>query len=540
MVDFSDITKTQARLRHGDGSFSDYVTLRLLSQGLHFHDIDQSDPLVKLKDIAHLRYVKARQRGESQAVVIALLRLERDQPAGKIFPGLSHITESGEELLSANSFITYTMRVLLGRGWLRFEKGTWRVATPKSERVWRQRAEAVIRLLTSQHRLHIELGPGRLPPGHLAFDEFPLDVYKNLIPVGRCGFLSDVVSRQRPRLVFNTAFFLLEHDDFFSHHSALGEAYNLWVKDGLIQRPPLYRRGGIFGLDNGRWRVGFCALSDVGITLPNGLQLLPNDIPLPVGTIPYTLNDEGPSDLTLYTRYYGVASGGLVLGHTPKEAGRFELTVVDRQTVGWKTGGNLALPQNGFVISFAPGVLSPPAQSEFQKTLQARSTLDYHFARSEHKNIVQAMQVGPILLQDGRSPLTNTYLEDEEQFWPSRLLDNGEWRIGVVSTDFATDVDRTRHGRVGLGIDRAGNLVLVMVAGVRRGLEVPSVDSDGATLAELTNLLAEAGAVDAVNLDGGGSTQAYYHGGQAVVPGDRRGQPQVHYERMVPSVGIVF
>lgn len=540
MIDSSDITKTQRRLHRGDGVFSDYIILHFPPGGLRFHDIDQGDPQVKLKDIAHYRYFKASQRGESQAIVVAFLRLERDQPVGVVFPGLSHTTETGEELLSTNSFITYTMRVLLDRGWLRYEKGTWQVTTPASERMWRQRAQAVIRLLTDQHRLHIELGPGRLPPDRLAFDDFPLDVYKNLIPVDRCGFLSDVVWRQHPRLIFNTAFFLLEHEDFFSHHSALGEAYNLWVEDGLIQRPPLYRRGGIFGLDNGRWRVGFCALGDLGITLPDGLQLLPNDIPLPVGAIPFTLNDEGPSDLTLYTRYYGVASRGHVLGYTLEEAGRFELTVVDRRIVSWKIGGNLAVPQNGFVISFAPGVLSPATQSELKNPQHARFALDYHFVRSGHKDIKQAMQVGPILIQDGRSPLTNTYLEDEEQFWPSRLLDNGDWRIGVVSTDFATDVDRTRHGRVGLGIDRAGNLILVVVAGVNRGMEVPGVDSDGATLAELADLLAEAGAIDAVNLDGGGSTQAYYLGGRAVVPGDRRGLPQVHYERMVPSVGNVF
>lgn len=540
MIDSSDIDMTQGRLHHADGTFSDYIVVRFLSAGLHFSDIDQSDPQAKLKDIAHWRYFKVCEQGESRPAIIAFLRLERDQPVGAVFPDLSHITDSGEELLSANSFITYTMRALLSRGWLRYEKGTWRVATPQSESEWRRRGQAVIRRLASQNRLHLELGPGRRPPERLDFGDIPVDVYKDLIAVDRCGFLSDVVWRKRPRLVFNTSFFLLEEDDFFSYHSALGEAYNLWVSDGIIHRPPLYRRGAIFSHGDGRWKVGFFALSDLGITLPNGLRLLPRHIPLPTRAVPFTLNDDGPSDLTLYTRYYGVASRGRVLGYTPTEAGRFELTVVDRRIVGWKMGGNLALPQNGFVISFAPGVLSPATVSELRNALRTRFLLNYHFVNPEHQTIKQAMQVGPRLLQDGRSVLTNTYLEDNEQFWASRALDDGAWQIGAVPTDFQTGVDQGRYARVGLGADDVGNLVLVVVAGVERGVGIPGVDSYGATLVELVDLLVEAGAVNAVNLDGGGSTQAYYLGGQAVVPGNRRGLPRVHYERMVPSVGILF
>ncbi|MCP5101067.1 MAG: phosphodiester glycosidase family protein, partial [Chloroflexi bacterium] len=71
------------------------------------------------------------------------------------------------------------------------------------------------------------------------------------------------------------------------------------------------------------------------------------------------------------------------------------------------------------------------------------------------------------------------------------------------------------------------------------GMGVSGIDSTGATLLELAELLQEAGAVTAVNLDGGGSTQAYFKGGQAVVPGDRRGMPQCVYQRMIPSVGVV-
>ena len=103
---------------------------------------------------------------------------------------------------------------------------------------------------------------------------------------------------------------------------------------------------------------------------------------------------------------------------------------------------------------------------------------------------------------------------------------------------YKTDVDSTRSGRVGIGIDRKGDLLVVMAPGVNQGRGVPGADSFGATLLELAGLLREAGAVSALNLDGGGSTQAYFRGAQTITPGDRRDPTTYPYERMVPSVGI--
>ncbi len=41
------------------------------------------------------------------------------------------------------------------------------------------------------------------------------------------------------------------------------------------------------------------------------------------------------------------------------------------------------------------------------------------------------------------------------------------------------------------------------------------------------------------NLDGGGSSQLFFLGGATTVPGNRLGLQAVHYERMVPSIGVV-
>jgi hypothetical protein len=533
---FQDIEKTQNRIHWGDGTFSDYTLLIFPPAGLRFLDIDQQDPQVKLRDAAYLRWVKAIGRGETAPRIVAFLRLERDRPASGLLPDTAFCqTETGEELLSANSLITHTLRTLLGQGWLRYERGHWQVMAPAREAAWRQRGQAVLDLLESEGRLRLELGPGVRPPDTVDFDDFAVSL--NLIPVGRLAFPRDLVWRERPRIAFNTAFFLLEHNDFFSFHSALGEPFGLFVQDGVIRRPPLYRRGTLFQRDNGQWQTGMLSMEDVSIALPSGIVVTFESFypqRAPGGRVfPFALNAQ--AEVTVYTRLYGTTSVGRVLGQTPLEGGRVELAIIDQKVVGWKAGGGLDIPQNGFVLSFAQGALAPEALP----ALRALPMVSYLFMREEHQDIVQALQVGPLLLQGGRSVITPTRLAEEE-FWVDRLDDDGRVEIGVVPTEFPDDVDRTRAGRVGLGVDREGQLVVVGAPGVERKAKHLEADSHGVTLAELADLLAEAGAVEAINLDGGGSTQVFFLGGLATVAGGRLGLPGVQYERMVPSVGMVL
>ncbi len=529
------ITSSRSRRHHDDGTFSDYVTFRFPANALRFLDVTPGRSVDRLRDVAHYRYVQARARGEASPVIVAFARLAHDRPANRLFPGLSTTAEDGERLFSANSFITYTMRTLFRRGWIRYEQDAWRPAVPPGHATWRRRAAAVLQFLSGRN--HICLHTERRSP--LDFARLPFSVDHNLVPLAPCGFLADYARHHEPDLIFNTAFFLLEHDDVIHRHAALGEAHSLWAAGGVIRRPPLFRRGAIWQYEDGSWRVGRLALDDLQICLPAGPLLTPRAMSPTGDHLPFALNEPAAAPVTLYTRYYGVARHGRVFGRTPADPERLELTVVDRRIVGLKEGGDLALPHNGFVISFAPGVLSLAARAALVHHLQDDLLLEYAFARAAHRPITQALQTGPILLQDGDSLLEDGYLEAEEQFWASRTLPTGERQIGVVPTNYKTDVDETRAGRAGLGIDGDGNFVLVMVAGVNEGMGVPGEDSFGATLSELAAALKEAGAHAALNLDGGGSTQAIYRDRRALVPGDRRGVTGRPYDRMVPAAGVV-
>lgn len=540
----SAIPLTQTRRTWDDGTFSDVITLRFPPEGFAFAEIDQRERAVKLSEIAYLRAVKVQAQDVTEPRIVAFARLEQDRAAAEAFPCVDPHTGAGERLYSANSLIAYTLRTLLARNRLRYDGGDWQPAVPDDELAWRDRARAVLELLTRDDRLYLGGAMGRCVSTPTAFEGF--DVRRDLVPVDRLGFLREFVWRERPRIAFNAAFFLLEHDDFIGHHSALGEAYNLYVRDGAILRPPLYRRAAFYQTADGRWRAGYFSLADLTITLSNSTTLAPEKSGLP--GLPFALNPDDGADVAVYTRAFGLANHGRPLRHTPAEPGRVEFTVVDTRIVSRKTGGGLDVPQNGLVLSFAPGALPAGAIPD-----DGLPRVRYGLAREAHSGIRQAIQVGPMLLQEAKIVISVESLAAEE-FWPTR----GERSrttplgctdpacsersrtasVGVVPTDYPKDVDRTRAGRIGLGVDGEGRLIVVAVPGTERGSHRPQADSSGATLLELAELLAQAGTVDAVNLDGGGSTQLFYRGGLTTIPGNRYRMPGVQFERMVPSIGV--
>jgi exopolysaccharide biosynthesis protein len=106
-------------------------------------------------------------------------------------------------------------------------------------------------------------------------------------------------------------------------------------------------------------------------------------------------------------------------------------------------------------------------------------------ALTPHTSIVSA---APTLLRDGRVAIDAF----REGVFDPRDLNN---------YSFSAE----RHGRTFAGIDRRGRLILVTADGI------PGV-SEGLTLTEEAELMRGLGAVDAMNLDGGGSTSFVVNG----------------------------
>ena len=314
--------------------------------------------------------------------------------ASQLFPKLRYTTEDGEEIISANSFITYVLRKLLAEGWLQLHEYVsdtyeWKVEVPDEQAEWRTRAEAVLRWLEDaiQLDLYPNIERGSYEPRVFS----PFDVQHNFIRIGRCDFVRHFIQNHERQAVFNTSHFLHEHDDLISHHSGYGDAVGLMVTANTILRPPVYRRGALL-YDGERWRIESVGLSDISLDLPGDITLSNND----EDAYSFHVNPAESCPIALYTRSGTLRQSGRPLDRTPKADKRLEFVLVNRQILSWKRGGGLEIPQNGFVLSLNGDALP----TGIQERIVADAWVEYGFA-DQANSTVSGIQAGPVLMLGG-------------------------------------------------------------------------------------------------------------------------------------------
>lgn len=188
-------------------------------------------------------------------------------------------------------------------------------------------------------------------------------------------------------------------------------------------------------------------------------------------------------ELIIYTKHYGTKTNTNFFG--------YEVTVVDG--VVTEIGmGNSNIPKDGVVFS-AHG-----AQREFLAELNVGDSVQVDLELSPHwadLGVTQIIGGGPRLVRDG-------------ELWVT-----GEAEL------FRNDVLVGRAPRTAIGITGDQKLLLVTVNGRQPHISV------GMTLSELGNLLIELGALQAMNLDGGGSTTMVIRNLVLNLPSDGRERP---------------
>ncbi|MET7000964.1 phosphodiester glycosidase family protein [Chitinophaga defluvii] len=115
----------------------------------------------------------------------------------------------------------------------------------------------------------------------------------------------------------------------------------------------------------------------------------------------------------------------------------------------------------------------------------------------------QAVGGGPILVQDGKVFITS---KEEHKF-------------GYAEQDM--------HPRTAIGYTKDHKLILLAVEGRHKGI------ADGASLPQLADIMISLGCVEALNLDGGGSSCLYVAGKNTIYPSDKGAQ------RPVPAVLVI-
>lgn len=112
---------------------------------------------------------------------------------------------------------------------------------------------------------------------------------------------------------------------------------------------------------------------------------------------------------------------------------------------------------------------------------------------------------GPVLVHGGRMRITN----DEERMF-----------MGKAREDL--------HPRTAMGYTADGRLLILAVEGRHKGV------AEGVSLTDLADILLSLGAVEALNLDGGGSSCLLVMGKETIQPSDKEGQ------RAVPGVFLIL
>jgi hypothetical protein len=110
---------------------------------------------------------------------------------------------------------------------------------------------------------------------------------------------------------------------------------------------------------------------------------------------------------------------------------------------------------------------------------------------------------GPVLVQDGEIKITNN---EEVKFGGKAIND--------------------KHPRTAMGYTRENKLIILVIEGRNK-------EAGGATLTQEAQILKDLGCVEALNLDGGGSSCLLVNGKETIKPSDKEGQ------RAVPAVFII-
>lgn len=107
------------------------------------------------------------------------------------------------------------------------------------------------------------------------------------------------------------------------------------------------------------------------------------------------------------------------------------------------------------------------------------------------------------------------------------LLQNGEVKItNNEELKFAGKAIADKHPRTAMGYTEDGKLIILVIEGRNK-------NAGGATLTQEAEILRDLGCVEALNLDGGGSSCMLVNGKETIKPSDKEGQ------RPVPAVFII-
>jgi len=265
-----------------------------------------------------------------------------------------------------------------------------------------------------------------------------------------------------------------------------GEPMGLLGRNGRLLSEPVADRAALsFGFDGTMLRAAFThATAELQVRAANSVRQI-NGINRP----------RESNELILYTAEFHRT--------TLTKPGGCEVTVANSVVSSISRNGSQAVPANGYVLS-GDGEAALWLEQRLRKTRRIQLTTAVRHRPAIGFQIGFSIGGGPMLLSQGKAA--------------------GEAEFKTFSESLTT----ARHPRTAVGLKGDGHLVFVTVDGRQPGVSV------GMTIAELSDLMLDLQCVEAINLDGGGSTTMVIRDKVVNQPSDSTG------ERPVSDALLIF
>lgn len=191
-------------------------------------------------------------------------------------------------------------------------------------------------------------------------------------------------------------------------------------------------------------------------------------------------------EVIVFNYFYGPRMSALDEDH-------YDIVVRDNKILGVESaaGSQTAIPPDGFVIRFS--AQRSDIRNRIPELKNKKITLNYNLNPNfKENNILHAVGGGP------------------------RLLKNGKIQISGQEENFQKDILNGRAPRTAVALTKDNHLLLLTIDGRQLDLSV------GMSLEELAQTLKGLGAVEAINLDGGGSSRMVIRGFTMSNPSEKR------------------
>lgn len=306
-----------------------------------------------------------------------------------------------------------------------------------------------------------------------------------IIPVSDClGFLSE--TENTAQLKANCSFFIMDCFDCATPYDHVGEPFGLCVKNGTVMSPPLYRREALLVQNNGDISVEIPDLRNLEIEI-RGKRWLHRE------------------NASIFMRPAWERTG---------KSGGVDHVIIGNKVVGVHRGGWTLVPAAGFVLRTK------------EQIANAGDAVIYHGM----EQILFAIQAGNSIIRNGVR--TTRFLSS---FYNVRNPLRTPYPPSLYPLNYAKD----RAARMAIGNDKNGKPMLIWAEGAGKLRYEPGKDSRGATLEEVSLFCQEAGMINGVSLDGGGSAQILIQNKRAFRISDRQSENNLEMERAVP-MGLIW